>query len=111
MRLEKELVPGFDVYALVLLLLATPVEFFCGYRFHVKAYKTFRNGHIGMDFLISIGVCGCAVGSALSCPELTDKLLLLVLSLSHVRPCAACSAGTLSAYCYSLIGIARGVAV
>eukprot|EP01038_Epipyxis_sp_PR26KG_P012668 gene12668-16984_t len=53
--LDTNIIPGLSVTGLCLVLLSFPVQFIVGYRFHYKAYKTIMIGHLGMDFLISIG--------------------------------------------------------
>ncbi len=37
------------------LILATPVQFYIGYRFYKTAYKTIRSGSPGMDVLVALG--------------------------------------------------------
>jgi Cu+-exporting ATPase len=53
--LEDLLYPGLTVSGLLMFLLATPVQFYVGWKFHIKAYKTLKTGSLGMDFLISSG--------------------------------------------------------
>lgn len=40
---------------ILLLLLATPVQFYVGWQFYVGAYKSLRNGTANMDVLIALG--------------------------------------------------------
>ena len=53
--LMKELVPGLTVNDLLLLVLATPVQFISGWGFYVDAYHNVRTGSLGMSFLIALG--------------------------------------------------------
>nr|CCA15286.1 heavy metal ATPase putative [Albugo laibachii Nc14] len=53
--LMTPLLRGLDWMSLMLLVLATPVQFFSARRFHVDAYKGLRNSVLGMPFLISMG--------------------------------------------------------
>jgi Cu+-exporting ATPase len=46
---------GLTWMSLVVALLATPVHFYSGYRFHVDAYKGVHHGILGMPFLVSMG--------------------------------------------------------
>ena len=46
---------GVSLMALLLLILSTPVQFWVGRSFHVKAFKSIVSGSLGMDFLISSG--------------------------------------------------------
>lgn len=58
------LVPGFDIYTLMLLILSFPVQWIIGFQFHWKAWKSVWNqSTLGMDFLISTGTCGAYVFS------------------------------------------------
>ncbi|RLO07560.1 hypothetical protein DYB28_000134 [Aphanomyces astaci] len=60
---------------LVLFLLATPVQFYCGRRFHIDAWKGVRNRVLGMAFLVSMGTNAAyffAVFSDLRCLYLGD---------------------------------------
>ena len=50
-----EFYPGFSVDTLVLLILATPVQFVLGAKFYVGAYKSLRHGVANMDVLIVLG--------------------------------------------------------
>jgi Cu+-exporting ATPase len=49
------LAPGFDVGSLLLWVLSTPVQFYCGARFYRGAYAGVRNRVLGMDFLVAMG--------------------------------------------------------
>lgn len=44
-----------DLEALVLLLLATPVQFLCGWEFYKMAWYGFLSGRAGMDTLVALG--------------------------------------------------------
>ncbi|KAJ0408394.1 hypothetical protein P43SY_003120 [Pythium insidiosum] len=46
---------GVTWMALVVFLLSTPVVIFCGRRFHIDAWKGFKNHVLGMSFLVSMG--------------------------------------------------------
>lgn len=61
--MDSEVAPGFSVYALILLLLATPVQFWVGRVFHSKALKTVKTRSMGMDFLISTGTTAAYIFS------------------------------------------------
>jgi Cu+-exporting ATPase len=75
--LDIELVPGLNIYGLLLLLLCTPIQWGIGLRFHVKAIKSVKSGTLGMDFLISTGTtaaylfsfCGFIRGLASGSPS------------------------------------------
>ncbi|CCI46983.1 unnamed protein product [Albugo candida] len=53
--LMTPLLRGLNWMSLMLLILATPVQFYSARRFHVDAYKGLRNSVLGMPFLISMG--------------------------------------------------------
>lgn len=53
--LEMHVLPGLTSYGLIVFLLASPVQFFSGFRFHVHALSSFRTGEMGMDFMVSSG--------------------------------------------------------
>jgi len=64
--MERQIIPGLTVRSLVLFLLATPVQFVVGFKFHSKAAMTIRHcGRvaIGMDFMISLGTSAAYVYS------------------------------------------------
>ena len=48
-------VTGLSLESLLLLLLASPVQFYCAKRFHIDAWKGLKNGKLGMPFLVSMG--------------------------------------------------------
>ncbi|KAF0696119.1 Aste57867_13095 [Aphanomyces stellatus] len=48
-------IPGSSWNNLILFLLSTPVQFYCAQRFHVEAWKGFKNRALGMSFLVSMG--------------------------------------------------------
>jgi Cu+-exporting ATPase len=50
---------------LVLLALATPVQFFVGWQFYVGTYKAFRNRRANMDTLIALGTSAAYIYSLL----------------------------------------------
>ena len=50
---------------LVLLALATPVQFFVGWQFYVGTYKAFRNRRSNMDTLIALGTSAAYIYSLL----------------------------------------------
>ncbi|KAH9136641.1 hypothetical protein AeRB84_018335, partial [Aphanomyces euteiches] len=47
-------IPGSTWNDLVLVSLATPVQFYCAYRFHIEAWKGLKNRVLGMSFLVSM---------------------------------------------------------
>ena len=51
---------------LVLLALATPVQFFVGWQFYVGTYKAFRNRRANMDTLIALGTSAAYIYSLLA---------------------------------------------
>ncbi|KAL4446311.1 hypothetical protein ABPG77_003118 [Micractinium sp. CCAP 211/92] len=53
--LYKDLVGGFPLDQVVKCLLATPVQFVLGWRFHRGAYRALRSGRANMDVLVSMG--------------------------------------------------------
>jgi len=59
--LKKMIVPGFNVEALILWVLTTPVQFISGWPFYVGTYHGIRNGLLGMDVLISLGTTAAYV--------------------------------------------------
>lgn len=50
-----ESTPGMNFYGLLLFVFCTPVEFFVGLRFHLKAFEAIKSYTMGMDFLVSTG--------------------------------------------------------
>merc|ERR1711991_37574 len=52
---EKEVTPGLSIRSLVLLILATPVQFWLGRSFHLGALKAARHCKATMDTLVSLG--------------------------------------------------------
>ncbi|KAH9125789.1 hypothetical protein LEN26_009509, partial [Aphanomyces euteiches] len=48
-------IPGSTWNDLILVSLATPVQFYCAYRFHIEAWKGLKNRVLGMSFLVSMG--------------------------------------------------------
>jgi len=53
--LKKEVVPGLPAQALIMCILATPVQFSSGRKFHIGAYHSIRSGVWDMNVLISMG--------------------------------------------------------
>jgi P-type Cu+ transporter len=53
--LDVRLMSGLSVGDFLLWLLATPVQFVVGWRFHRGAYKSLRNRSANMDVLVSLG--------------------------------------------------------
>ncbi|KAG7377881.1 serine/threonine protein kinase Ran1 [Phytophthora pseudosyringae] len=53
--LMSEALPGLSWEALVVAILATPVQFYSARRFHVDAWKGVKNRVLGMAFLVSMG--------------------------------------------------------
>lgn len=60
------IVPGLNVMVLASWVLSTPVQFYSGWRFYVKSYKTLRAGAVGMDFLIATGTSAAYAYSTIS---------------------------------------------
>ncbi|KAG7358766.1 ATPase P [Nitzschia inconspicua] len=59
----------FVLEALILWVLATPIQFWCGYPFYKSSYYGLRQGVMGMDVLIAVGTSasyGYAVWAALA---------------------------------------------
>jgi len=59
MFLHKEIVPGLTCLTLILCILATPVQLYCGWRFHAGAYHSIKSGVWDMNVLISLGTAIC----------------------------------------------------
>ncbi|OLP92515.1 Copper-exporting P-type ATPase A [Symbiodinium microadriaticum] len=57
--LHMHIVPGLPCVTVVLGLLATPVQLYCGLRFHLGAYHAIRSGMWDMNVLISLGTVLC----------------------------------------------------
>ncbi|CAJ1345387.1 unnamed protein product [Effrenium voratum] len=57
--LYKHLVPGLPCITVLLGALATPVQLFCGFRFHLGAYHAVMIGVWDMNVLISLGTALC----------------------------------------------------
>ncbi|KAL4423767.1 hypothetical protein ABPG75_001068 [Micractinium tetrahymenae] len=53
--LYRDMVGGFPLDQVVKCLLATPVQFVLGWRFHRGAYRALRSGRANMDVLVSMG--------------------------------------------------------
>lgn len=53
--LHKRVAPGVSLKVLLLWLLATPVQFGFGMRFHLPAYAALRRGSSNMDVLVALG--------------------------------------------------------
>ncbi|KAJ3107521.1 ATPase Cu transporting protein 7B [Phlyctochytrium planicorne] len=55
-ELMKEIIPGLSINSLLCLILATPVQFWIGWRFYRGAYKSLRYSRsANMDVLIALG--------------------------------------------------------
>ena len=54
---------GLSIRSIIIILLATPVQFGVGFRFYKKAFHNLRTFHIGMDFLIATGTTAAYVFS------------------------------------------------
>ena len=65
--------PGLSLAALLLWILATPVQFYFGMRFYVGAYKVLIQGHANMDVLVAIGTSAAYLYSVVSvCTSIAD---------------------------------------
>jgi len=53
--LSSGILPGISWQTLVVVILATPVQFYPARRFHVDAWKGMKNRMLGMSFLVSMG--------------------------------------------------------
>jgi len=58
-----EIVPGFTIEALVMWILATPMQFYVGKFLYVKAFKSLRSGSPTMEVLITLGTSVAYFGS------------------------------------------------
>lgn len=77
--LDREPWPGVTLMNLIMLALASPVQWAIGYRFYVSAYKSLRHRSANMDVLVSLGtLCAyvyslfalvVAAASGSRCPE------------------------------------------
>mmetsp|Transcript_34499 Transcript_34499/g.62537 ORF Transcript_34499/g.62537 Transcript_34499/m.62537 type:complete len:1012 (+) Transcript_34499:100-3135(+) len=74
--LHKEILPGLSCLTLVLCVLATPVQLYCGWRFHAGAYHSIRSGVWDMNLLISLGTAICFSYSLV--------IVLLKIASTHV---------------------------
>ena len=57
--LHKHLVPGLPCVTVILGVLSTPVQLYCGSRFHLGAYHAISTGVWDMNVLISLGTALC----------------------------------------------------
>ncbi|OZJ01943.1 hypothetical protein BZG36_05496, partial [Bifiguratus adelaidae] len=65
--LEKSIVPGLAIEDLVLFVLATPVQFWLGWPFYRKAYRSLRYAHTAnMETLVCIGTSVAYIASVAS---------------------------------------------
>lgn len=53
--LMQEIIPGLYINDVLLLLLSTPVQFVCGWKFYVEAHQSVLSNALGMSFLIAVG--------------------------------------------------------
>ena len=66
----------FVIEALVLWILATPIQFGCGWAFYRSSWYGFRSGILGMDLLVVVGtffflrLYGCVFGDGLLCSNI-----------------------------------------
>ncbi|CAG8554959.1 7290_t:CDS:2 [Paraglomus occultum] len=64
MKLQTQITPGLDIGTLILFTLATPVQFYLGAPFYIKAYKSLRYAHAAnMETLVAIGTSVAYFGS------------------------------------------------
>eukprot|EP00930_Biecheleria_cincta_P020414 TRINITY_DN15368_c0_g1_i2.p1 TRINITY_DN15368_c0_g1~~TRINITY_DN15368_c0_g1_i2.p1 ORF type:complete len:1056 (-),score=163.21 TRINITY_DN15368_c0_g1_i2:61-3228(-) len=61
--LGTHLIPGLPCLTALLCALATPVQLYCGWRFHAGAYHSLKSGVWDMNLLISLGTGICFVYS------------------------------------------------
>lgn len=57
--LDVHLMPGLPCLTAILCVLATPVQLYCGWRFHAGAYHSIKSGVWDMNVLISLGTGIC----------------------------------------------------
>ena len=89
--LRTDVVPGLRVKTILLFLLATPVQFVFGMRFHVGARKAMRNRKPNMDVLVSLAatisycysVIVTALGVFVACSMSDEKDALAVQPPPH----------------------------
>lgn len=46
---------GVHSFGVIICILTTPIQFYVGRRYHIRAWQSVRNGYVGMDFLVSVG--------------------------------------------------------
>ncbi|CAG8509085.1 6165_t:CDS:2 [Paraglomus brasilianum] len=64
MKFRTEIIPGLDVATVILFVIATPVQFYLGAPFYMKAYKSLRYAHVAnMETLVAIGTSVSYFGS------------------------------------------------
>ncbi|CAG8513280.1 5665_t:CDS:2 [Acaulospora colombiana] len=62
-----QIFPGLDVGTLLMFLLATPVQFYAGYPFYVKSYRSIKYARAAnMDTLVALGTSVAYFGSVIS---------------------------------------------
>lgn len=64
--LPQLIVPGLSVKALILFILATPVQFYVGASFYVNGWKSLRKLSPSMDVLIALGTSAAYFTSTVS---------------------------------------------
>jgi len=60
------LLPGLNLRDLLIFLLSTPVQFYCGWRFYREAYKGLKGGSYGMSLLVAMGTTAAYVFAVFS---------------------------------------------
>ena len=64
--LEEHVIPRITYKTVLLFLLATPIQFWVGARFHRAAWRGARHCNLGMDFLVSLGTSASYIYSVAS---------------------------------------------
>jgi len=66
MVLSQEWTPGISPMTVVMFALATPTQFWLGWEYYVKSFKSLRSLHPSMDVLIAIGTSAAYFYSIIS---------------------------------------------
>eukprot|EP01054_Gregarina_sp_Poly1_P005102 Gregarina_sp_Poly_1__5101@NODE_26_length_19795_cov_50_913828_g24_i0_p2_GENE_NODE_26_length_19795_cov_50_913828_g24_i0NODE_26_length_19795_cov_50_913828_g24_i0_p2_ORF_typecomplete_len1422_score176_88E1E2_ATPase/PF00122_20/4_8e02E1E2_ATPase/PF00122_20/2_3e37Hydrolase/PF00702_26/3_1e25HMA/PF00403_26/4_9e14Hydrolase_3/PF08282_12/0_015_NODE_26_length_19795_cov_50_913828_g24_i0884613111 len=60
-----QLFPGVSLYVVIMIALATPIQWYWGREIHRRAWRSFKGGHITMDSFISFNTSFCYIFSIL----------------------------------------------